>query len=141
MPVNFSMQSSIQPLGVSETEIPGWFVEILRNAGISNKAIERSTLQSRLYHDIGLFGDTAWWFVEELAKEVDMSQFCFERYFPPEFYGESFAARLFFWLVPFASLIRRRRESYEPVTLGMILRSLEEGKWIDSDDQSDGVTS
>lgn len=127
------MQSSIRRLDVSKPEIPVWFVEILRNAGISNKAIERSTLQTRLYHDIGLFGDTAWWFVNELAKKVDMSQFCFERYFPPEFYGENFISRLFFWLVPFASSIRRKRESYEPITLGLILKSLEEGKWLDSD--------
>jgi Protein of unknown function (DUF1493) len=131
VPDNFSMQSSIRPLDVSETEIPSDFVHFLQNAGISNKAIKRSTLRTRLYHDMGLYGDTARWFVEELARKVDMSQFSFERYFPPEFYGENWVTGLFFGFVPFASA--RKRESYEPVTLGMVLQSLESGKWVDSD--------
>ena len=116
---------------MSESELPRWFSDFLLNAGIPKKAVEESTLQTRLYHDLGLYGDTAWWFVEDVAKEVDMSQFCFERYFPSECYGESHFTRMIYWLCPFVGAARRKRETYEPLTLQVVLESLESGKWAD----------
>lgn len=76
-----------------------------------------------------MYGDIAHWFIEDLSKQVDMTGFEFDRYFPPEFYGSHSLERLFFWLCPFAAAIRRRKTSYTSITLGMIAEALETRKW------------
>lgn len=115
-----------------KNELPRWFSDFLLNAGIPKKEVEASTLQTRIYHDLGLYGDIAYWLVEDIAKQVDMKQFSFERYFPPECYGESFFGRMMYSLCPFIGAARRSREKYEPLTLQVILESLERGKWEDT---------
>ena len=117
---------------MSKATISGSFESFLLTAGFSSRVIKKSNLDTRLYHDLGLYGDTASWFIDELAKKVDMTGFKFTHYFPPEFYGENVLSRLFFGFCPFASWVRRNVESYTPITLGMILLSLEKGKWIGS---------
>jgi hypothetical protein len=116
---------------VNNQGIANSFASFLTSIGISERRIRKSNADTRLYHDLGLYGDTARWFVEDLAKKIDMSRFCFERYFPPEFYGESFLASAFYSCIPFVSALRRKRESYTPITLGMVSMSLEKGEWID----------
>ncbi len=116
---------------MNNQEIPDTLAAFLSDFGLSKGEIKKSNMDTRLYHDLGIYGDTAWWFVEELAKKVDMSHFYYERYFPPEFSGEGFLQRAFFSMVPFASFIRRRRESFTSITIRMVAESLEKGEWID----------
>ena len=112
-------------------QIPISLASFLLTAGMSEKTIKSSDLNTRLFHDLGLYGDIAIWFMEDLEKQVDMSRFYFERYFPPEFYGQGIWTRLFFGFCPFVSLVRRKREFYVPVTLRMVMKSLEKGEWIE----------
>lgn len=103
--------------------------QLLKNAGLSDQVIQQATFDTLLFHDLGLYGDTAWCFVEELEKTIDMSEFRFDQFFPPEFHGESFAARIVNSLIPFANWLYRKKKSYTPLSLRMIAKCIEKGSW------------
>lgn len=129
---------------MNNQEIPDELAIFLSDAGLSKRQIHKSNMGTRLYHDLGMYGDIAWGLIEELGKKINMSRFCFERHFPPEFYGNGFCASTFFSIMPFASLIRRRRESYTPITIRMVSESLAKGEWIDplvTDISTDGASA
>ena len=126
----WGMQSLIQLQVMNEEIIPSSVVVLLHESGLSEKTICSCVPTTRIYHDLGLYGDTAWWFTEELSKRIDMSGFCFEEYFPPEFGGKNSLARLLLSLLPFANWLYRRGRVYEPITLEMISNSLEAGRWL-----------
>jgi len=114
---------------MSKQQLPDSLVALLKNSGLSDQALRRSSLDTRVYHDLGFYGDPAWWFVEELGKLIDMSKFNFDHYFPPECYGESFVAGIAYGMVPFANWLRRRNGRYAPLSMRMIARCIENGSW------------
>ena len=67
--------------------------------------------------------------MEEIENTVDLSAFFFDSYFPPEHYGESLVSGVLYTLFPFASWIRRRRQSYKPLTLEMLDKAIHNGAW------------
>ncbi|MGJ9418323.1 hypothetical protein ACHAC9_11230 [Massilia sp. CMS3.1] len=84
-----------------------------------------------MYHDLGLYGDIAEAYMEELAYHyhVDMSGFEFDKFFPPEFAGKNALLAAVFSILPFAGYVARRRSEYLPLTLTMIESVLRAKQW------------
>lgn len=108
--------------------------------GISSTRIRRLRLSSRLYQDLGVYGDEAEAYMETLADQfgVDMTGFTFAQYFPEEFPGRHFTTAM---LLAFVSMSLRKRflhpdHQYEPLTLEMIQTALETGRWLSTQSQS-----
>ncbi|EAA9518811.1 DUF1493 family protein [Salmonella enterica] len=116
----------------------------LEKARFSEKEMAFLTYDTRLFHDLHLFGDTAEDVLEILQREfnVDMSPFQFNKYFPAEFskdvkYIDKLNTLLFFKLDILASKyftsIKKKVDeiygNYHPLTLGMIEMSIMEKKW------------
>jgi hypothetical protein len=85
---------------------------VARKAG---KRPRQITLETRLLHDLGLYGDDAEEVLSEIEKEfhVDYGGFQFDRYF----FREGFAL----WLAP-GFLYRRLIERKQPLTVAMLVR-------------------
>lgn len=101
--------------------------------GFSAREIAEMRMGSRLFHDLGLYGDSAeeCMFVLQKKFQVDLSNFSFEKHIPPEFEGRSrldaFVRSL---TMPIESRLIRDRTKYEPVTLEAINRSMIIGRWL-----------
>ncbi|HBS27937.1 MAG TPA: hypothetical protein DEB06_00450 [Phycisphaerales bacterium] len=108
-------------------------VDYLRRCGYSSRKIAGFDLHTRLYHDLGLYGDDAEAVMEELVVRyhVDLAGFDFDRFFPPEYPGKNRLTVALLSLVPFAHHICTKREKYEPLTLERIERALRSGRWGD----------
>lgn len=119
----------------------------LKKARFSEKEIALLTYDTRLFHDLDLFGDTAEDVLEILQREfnVDMSSFNFDKYFPAEFskdvkYIDKLNTLLFFKLNAiarkhFLSIKEKVDEiyvNYHPITLRMIEMSIMEKRWVES---------
>lgn len=106
--------------------LPPEVADYLKFCGLSKAELERCNPGTRLFHDLGLYGDIADAYIETLAKRhsVDISKFEFPKYFPPEFLGNSFAERMLYWLVPFVGRYKRARMEYRPLTLEMIAKAI-----------------
>jgi len=90
------------------------------------------SLSTRLYHDLGIYGDTAFWLFEDIeSRGVDLKNFVFDKYFPPEVYGNSIFSRFFYATIPFANAVKRKKCSYQPLTLAMIRDCLDLGVFVD----------
>jgi hypothetical protein len=63
----------------------------LRKLGYSEQRIAGMSMHTRLFHDLGAYGDSAIEDMQLLEEEfgVDLSGFEFAKYFPPEFEGRS----------------------------------------------------
>ena len=98
---------------------------------MSKGEIAQCTPSTRLYHDLGLYGEIAENCIAVLIDHyhVDMDGFVFDDFFPREFPGDTTVARLFFWLTPLAGWALRRRQSYLPLTLNVIEMVIDEGNW------------
>lgn len=72
--------------------------EYLRVVGVSEKRIARLNLETRLYHDLGFYGDVAEGYMEVLMDHfhVDLRGFDFYKYFPPEITGKICWNKFFF---------------------------------------------
>ena len=105
----------------------------LRKLGYSDQEIDHLNMDTRMFHDLGLYGDDAadaFWLLQNKFG-VDLSSFDIDRYFPPEFEGKTkFEAFLRNIATPQATRLLRVRDSYEPLTLDMINRSITNGRWI-----------
>lgn len=103
----------------------------LKHCGLSESKIARCTGSTRLYHDLGLYGDIAEAYIGVLIDDyhVDMSGFEFEKFFPLEFAGKNLITRTFLWLAPFAGNAVRQRGEYSPLTLEMIDRAIHTKRW------------
>ena len=106
----------------------------LNALGYSERKIARWTMETRLYHDLGLYGDGAIEDMEFLAERfsVDMSNFVFDYYFPPQFEGRNWAEYELFNSIPFLHRILRGRRSYRELTLRMIDEAMKVGRWQDT---------
>jgi len=105
--------------------------EYLKHCGLSKRKIARCSGSTRMYHDLGLYGDDAEIFMEVLADHyhVDLSGFEFEKFFPPEFPGKSGLTYGLFSLIPFSSYISRLRGEWQPLTLERIDRAILSKRW------------
>ncbi|GHU12339.1 hypothetical protein FACS1894185_6680 [Betaproteobacteria bacterium] len=106
----------------------------LKEWGYPFTEISLLTNETRLLHDLDMWGDDILEFFEMLQEEfgVDFSSFQMEKYFPLEFSKEGnvlvdralcFA---FFW----KKAVERVLNKYPEVTLGMISDIIKEKKWI-----------
>ena len=96
----------------------------------SEQEIAQMSLDTRFFHDLGFYGDTANDLIRILERTfgVDLSQFRFDRYFPPEFEGKTkFEAFIRNMATPIESRLIRDRDLYAPLTLGMINRWMIDG--------------
>lgn len=94
----------------------------LSMCGLSAKSISKFTRDTRLWHDLGIYGDIAEGNLECLHDHfgVDLTEFDFEKYFPVEFIGNSVVTSILIRMVPFLGDYFRRRVELTPLTLGMI---------------------
>jgi hypothetical protein len=105
--------------------------EYLKRCGLSESKIAQCNGSTRLYHDLGLYGDIAEAYIGVLPDHyhVDLSGFEFEKFFPPEFAGKNMLIRALLWIVPFAGNAARQRNEYLPLTLEMIERAMRSKRW------------
>ena len=103
----------------------------LKHCGLSQSKIEQCTGSTRMYHDLGLYGDIAEAYMEVLIDhyQVDMTGFEFEKFFPPEFAGKNPITRAMLWFIPFAGNAARQRDEYLPLTLEMIDQAIHTKRW------------
>ncbi len=100
-------------------------LDYLKRCGESQARISGLNKDSRLFHDLGIYGDIAWEYMRVLRDEfkVDISKLNFENYFPFEFPGKTRRMQIILWLCPFLLLLPRWKtvpSDYEPITLQMI---------------------
>ena len=97
----------------------------LLKLGYLQDEITTFTSETRFFHDLGFRGDTAEESMNELgAMGVDMKNFVFEDYFPPEFH-KSFILNL----LPLPDKFLFKRDMYKPLTLAMLDDALQIGSW------------
>jgi len=103
--------------------------EYLEYCGLSRRKIARCSGSTRMYHDLGLYGETAEEFLEVLRDDyhVDLSGLEFEKFFPYEFESSVFSTRIFPIFVP--SVKWRRRHEYLPLTLAMMDEMMHTKQW------------
>jgi hypothetical protein len=103
----------------------------LKELGYPERRIADWSMETRMYHDLGLYGDSAIEDVEFLAGRfcVDMSNFVFDDYFPPQFEGRNRFEAVIFNSIPFLHRILRGRKTYRPLTLRMIDEAMKVGRW------------
>jgi hypothetical protein len=103
----------------------------LKELGYPERKIANWSMETRMYHDLGLYGDSAIEDVGFLAARfcVDMSNFVFDDYFPPEFEGRNWLEAVIFSSIPFLHRVLRRRKTYRPLTLRMIDEAMKVGRW------------
>lgn len=101
--------------------------EYLRRRGYKREQINRFTGETRLFQDIGLYGDNADDDLRALEQEfkVDLSSFPFHRYFPGET-GLHHFILTFFWRTKWGENVRQK---YPPLTLDMIEESMNKKRW------------
>jgi hypothetical protein len=105
--------------------------EYLRRCGLPERKLAECNEDTRMYHDLGLYGDVAEAYIDVLANVygIDLTDFQFEKFFPREFQGETALGRVLLWLIPFASTASRRGNRYRPLTLAMIERAMRSKRW------------
>jgi hypothetical protein len=101
----------------------------LQRCGYKSVDLENWSGETRLFQDIGLYGDNAADDLELLRREfaIDFEGFPFSKYFPNDF---SFSWQTFvlnfFWRSRWAEEVRGR---YPPLTLEMLDVAIREKKW------------
>jgi hypothetical protein len=105
----------------------------LRELGYSERRIASMSMNTRLFHDLGIYGDSAIEDTQLLLEKfgVDLSGFDFAKYFPPEFEGRNKFEAFLITCVPFLTMVLRKRRVYFPLTLDMIDRSIRAKRWIE----------
>lgn len=113
-------------------ELPDFLKQYLKSCGENDKKIATCHLETRLYHDLGVYGEVAEDYLDVLVNQyhVNLSNFIFERYFPPEFPGKTKISRILIWNFPYIwKFFCSKEEKYLPITLGMIGQAIIEKKW------------
>ena len=106
-------------------------LQYLTDCGLSKKKLLRCKFSTRIYHDLGVYGDVAEAYMEVLEDQynVDLDGFKFRDYFPPEYAGNNMLMGLLLWAVPFAGGYVRKQNNYLPLTLQMINTVISTKKW------------
>ena len=99
----------------------------LLKLGHAPERVRTLTNDTRLFQDLNFWGDNADDDLMALARlyGVDFSTFPFLKYFPVQFGRDSFILTFFWW----TRWGHQVREKYPPITLGMIERTIEQGRW------------
>lgn len=107
-------------------------VEFLKLCGLRKSRIDSCDLDTRLYHDLGIYGEVADGCVEILAKtyQVDITNFDFDEYFPHEYPGKTRLSQFILWQIPFARHFVESKANYKPITLGMIEDIIHSKQWL-----------
>lgn len=111
-------------------ELSAEFLNYLALCGLSKKKIAQCTPDTRMYHDLDLYGEMAEDFLYVLIDDyqVDMSGLDFDRFFPPEFLSCGFPSLGYPAILPFP-MIARKRASYQPLTLAMLDKVMQTKRW------------
>lgn len=82
---------------------------------------------TNLYHDLGIYGDDAFYLLKWISETYGMSfeNFSFDDFFP----GEALVS-----LLPLRRLLRLRGRPRRPLPLGHLLEAAKRGKWFDPSD-------
>ena len=113
------------------SKLPLLLVNFLKMGGIRQSQIDKCDLDTRLYHDLGVYGEAAEDCMAVLAEtyQVDLTNFDFEVYFPPEYPGKTGLSRALLWQIPFARYFAEKNANYEPLTLAMIETIIHSKQW------------
>lgn len=97
------------------------------SCGYAPANLARLSGGTRLFHDIGLYGDNAADELKILHDEfgVDFSSFNFRKYFPGNFGLEA----LFLTLAPKSKWADGIRQKYPPITFDMLEEAIHKQKW------------
>jgi hypothetical protein len=117
------------------TKLTDVLKQYLKDCGERDKRIEACHTDTRLFHDLGIYGEAAEDYMDVLVSQynVDMTDFDFDRYFPPEFAGKTTLTRALIWTFPYIwKLFAPRDEGskFLPLTLGMIEQAIDQKKWV-----------
>jgi hypothetical protein len=109
-------------------------IELLRSWGFHDRQIERMSLETRLYHDLGFEGDTAEEIILSIVSKygVDMSKFKFSDYFPDEFPGQSRLVSIVLGFIPYGRAIYYRNTEFKPLTIGAIEEAILRKAWVEA---------
>jgi hypothetical protein len=79
--------------------------------GHSAQQIESYGMGTRIFHDLGIYGEIAEDHMVTLANDfgVDLSAFVFEDYFPNEFAGQTTLQTWLFWVFPWLTINRIKK--------------------------------
>ena len=119
-------------IATKSSNLPEELKAYLAKCGFSASEIAKCRLETRLYQDLGIYGDIAESYMEVLADSfnVDLSGFLFDKYFPLEFSGDSSFTRFLTTYIPWGKWIYHKNHSYNPMTLEMILNAIKCGKFL-----------
>lgn len=101
--------------------------QFLKRCGYRDAEIDKYNVNTRVYQDMGLYGDDAIDLFDALAEiyHVDMSGFSFEKYFPPEFYHSLSPIKFLRWFL----LGQAENKKYPEISLNMIEHTLSVKRW------------
>ena len=91
--------------------------------GLSQRKIRKCRMNTRMFHDLWIYGEIAEDCIEELRDKfhVNIDGFDFYRHFPPEFHENDFLAFICSGLPPFVRWrFFDKPDKYAPLTLSMI---------------------
>lgn len=113
------------------SRLPPVLADFLRLCGLRKSRIDSCDLDTRLYHDLGIYGEVAEDCMEVLVDtyKVDMTNFDFEAYFPLEYPGKTGLSRFLLWQIPFARRFVESKANYNPLTLRMIEAIIHSKQW------------
>jgi hypothetical protein len=100
--------------------------------GISRRRIATYHRNTRLWHDMGEYGEVAEDILNDFCEEfsVDYSAFEFNKYFPNDNVSDSLVLSVLASLVPFLQNFIRTRREYSPFTLGMLDDSIKSKRLV-----------
>ena len=118
---------------MSNDSLPLILRRYLEECGIPSSEIARSDLDTRLYHDLHIYGDIANGCMEILQNKynIDLKGFVFSDYFPEEFPGSNIFYRSLLWLFPWFRDSYDNNHQIRPFTLRMTLHLIETKRWRD----------
>jgi hypothetical protein len=127
-------------VGIIMIELSKELIQYLKLCGYSEAQIKECTPNTKLYHELGVYGDVAYDHISNLEEMfgVDLSLFVFEEYFPDEFIGKTKVQKVFYWFLPWLSPRPQSDKVYKPITLNMLEQFILNKKWIDVLSDIDG---
>ncbi|MCW8205120.1 DUF1493 family protein [Verminephrobacter aporrectodeae subsp. tuberculatae] len=116
-------------------ELSNELCEYLRKFGLSKRKVAQCNSSTRMYHDLGLYGEMAEDFLDDLGElhhidfGVDFGDFEFDKFFPREFGCKNWFTMTLILFVPFVGTTLRERHDYLPLTLGMVDEAIRTKCW------------
>ncbi len=104
----------------------GLLESYLLECGFKKSSINEFDGNTRLWHDLGVYGDIAESYIELMRDKygVDISNFCFDDYFPTDFSGGSTFQIFIFSAIPFLRNRYNKKQPFKPLTLATVEKVL-----------------